>query len=117
MALEDHCKYRFLFNFRGVAASFRLKHLFLCGSLVFHVGDEWDEFFYSALQPWVHYVPVDAGAGEEEIERLLRFFADSEEGDALGRRDAVQCCRDIHVNDMKFHGTLPPTLSFCSFVN
>ena len=117
VALEDHCKYRFLFNFRGVAASFRLKHLFLCGSLVFHVGDEWDEFFYSALQPWVHYVPVDAGAGEEEIERLLRFFADSEEGDALGRRDAVQCCRDIHVNDMKFHGTLPPALSFCSFVN
>ena len=30
---------------------------------------------------------VDAGAGEEEIERLLRFFA-SEEGGALGRRIA-----------------------------
>ena len=57
VALEDHCAYRFLFNFRGVAASFRLKHLFLCGSLVFHVGREWDEFFYSALVPWIHYVP------------------------------------------------------------
>lgn len=50
--------YRYLFNFRGVAASFRFKHLFLCGSLVFHVGKDWQEFFYASLKPWVHYVPV-----------------------------------------------------------
>ena len=50
--------FRYLFNFRGVAASFRYKHLFLCDSLVFHVGHEWKEFFYAALQPWVHYIPV-----------------------------------------------------------
>lgn len=50
--------FRYLFNFRGVAASFRFKHLFLCGSLVFHVGDEWQEFFYPQLKPWVHYIPV-----------------------------------------------------------
>lgn len=56
--LEDHCSYKYLFNFRGVAASFRLKHLFLCASLVFHVGDEWLEFFYPSLTPWVHYIPV-----------------------------------------------------------
>lgn len=56
--LVDHCKYKYLFNFRGVAASFRYKHLFLCDSLVFHVGHEWKEFFYAALQPWVHYIPV-----------------------------------------------------------
>ncbi|XP_031559998.1 protein O-glucosyltransferase 1-like [Actinia tenebrosa] len=56
--LEDHCQHKYLFNFRGVAASFRYKHLFLCKSLVFHVGDEWLEFFYKALKPWVHYIPV-----------------------------------------------------------
>ena len=39
--LEDHCKYRFLINARGVAASFRYKHLFLCQSLVFNVGEDW----------------------------------------------------------------------------
>jgi len=48
-----------LFNFRGVAASFRLKHLFLCNSLVYHVGAEWQEFFYPQLIAWVHYVPVE----------------------------------------------------------
>jgi Glycosyl transferase family 90 len=49
---------RYLFNFRGVAASFRFKHLFLCNSLVFHVGNDWLEFFYPAMKPWVHYIPV-----------------------------------------------------------
>jgi protein glucosyltransferase len=67
VSLEDHCKYRYLFNFRGVAASFRLKHLFLCRSLVFHVGDEWLEFFYPALHPWVHYIPVKSSATKEDI--------------------------------------------------
>ena len=50
--------FRYLFNFRGVAASFRFKHLFLCNSVVYHVGEDWLEFFYPALKPWVHYVPV-----------------------------------------------------------
>ncbi|XP_064400305.1 protein O-glucosyltransferase 1-like isoform X2 [Halichondria panicea] len=58
MSLEEHCQYKYLFNFRGVAASFRFRHLFLCGSLVLHVGEEWVEFFYPNLKPWVHYVPV-----------------------------------------------------------
>ncbi|XP_037789982.1 LOW QUALITY PROTEIN: O-glucosyltransferase rumi homolog [Penaeus monodon] len=53
--LEDHCQYKYLFNFRGVAASFRFKHLFLCHSLVFHSGDEWIEFFYPRMKPWVHF--------------------------------------------------------------
>lgn len=74
VALEDHCVYKYLFNFRGVAASFRLKHLFLCKSLVFHVGDEWQEFFYTSLKPWVHYVPVKSNPSIEDIADLLDFF-------------------------------------------
>jgi protein glucosyltransferase len=77
VTLEDHCQYRYLFNFRGVAASFRLKHLFLCKSLVFHVGDEWEEFFYPALRPWIHYVPVPVDLGN--IEELLEFVRENDE--------------------------------------
>lgn len=69
--LEEHCKYRYLFNFRGVAASFRFKHLFLCRSVVFHVGNEWLEFFYLALKPWVHYVPVKQDLSD--VRELLEF--------------------------------------------
>ena len=68
VSFENHCKYKYLFNFRGVAASFRLRHLFLCGSLVFHVGDEWQEFFYPALKPWVHYIPLKSYPKKDDIE-------------------------------------------------
>lgn len=74
ISLEDHCQYKFLFNYRGVAASFRLKHLFLCNSLVFHVGDEWKEFFYDSLKPWVHYVPLDKNPTAQDIKQVLEFF-------------------------------------------
>lgn len=66
-SLESHCDYKYLFNYRGVAASFRHKHLFLCRSLVFHVGDEWTEFYYSAMKPWLHYVPVPKDASRETL--------------------------------------------------
>lgn len=73
--------FRYLFNFRGVAASFRLKHLFLCGSLVFHVGpkdsnDDWIEFFYPMLRPWVHYVPV-LPSQLDNVKFLLNFVRDN----------------------------------------
>uniref|UniRef100_H2YN43 Glycosyl transferase CAP10 domain-containing protein n=1 Tax=Ciona savignyi TaxID=51511 RepID=H2YN43_CIOSA len=75
--LSEHCQYKYLFNFRGVAASFRLKHLFLCGSLVFHVGEDWLEFFYPALTPWVHYLPVSTSLGEAED--LIEFARENDE--------------------------------------
>ncbi|XP_046405782.1 O-glucosyltransferase rumi homolog isoform X2 [Ischnura elegans] len=77
--LESHCHYRYLFNFRGVAASFRFKHLFLCRSLVFHVGDEWNEFFYFQMIPWIHYIPVKSTATKEEIRELLEFAMSNDE--------------------------------------
>lgn len=90
--LEEHCQYKYLFNFRGVAASFRFKHLFLCKSLVFHVGDEWIEFFYGALKPWVHYVPVPKNPSEEHLEKLIRFFRDH---DTLAREIAERGHKQI----------------------
>uniref|UniRef100_H3CYA4 Protein O-glucosyltransferase 1 n=1 Tax=Tetraodon nigroviridis TaxID=99883 RepID=H3CYA4_TETNG len=83
--LVDHCKYKYLFNFRGVAASFRFKHLFLCGSLVFHVGDEWLEFFYPQLKPWVHYIPVKQDLSD--VRALLQF---AKENDALAQEIATR---------------------------
>jgi len=70
---------RYLFNFRGVAASFRYKHLFLCRSLVFQVGTDWQEFFYRALEPWVHYIPVrssltNARYDAADNSRIWTFF-------------------------------------------
>ena len=62
-----------------MAASFRLKHLFMCESLVLHVGSDWLEFFYPALKPWVHYVPVAPNASVKKIEDLLNFLRSHED--------------------------------------
>lgn len=85
MSFEDHCQYKYLFNFRGVAASFRFKHLFLCKSLVFHVGNEWLEFFYPAMIPWFHYIPVNTNANQKQIKELIEFAMDNDE---IGREIA-----------------------------
>lgn len=47
--------------------------MFLCKSLVFHVGNDWMEFFYSHLKPWVHYIPIDRMATQNDIRNLLSF--------------------------------------------
>ncbi|XP_077274098.1 O-glucosyltransferase rumi homolog [Temnothorax americanus] len=79
VSLESHCTYKYLFNFRGVAASFRYKHLFLCRSLVFHVGDEWMEFYYYAMKPWIHYIPVPKNADRKELEDLIEFARNNDD--------------------------------------
>lgn len=95
VSFEEHCRYKYLFNYRGVAASFRFKHLFLCKSLVFHVGNEWQEFFYSDLKPWIHYIPLDSYPSEDEIQKLITFFQDHDE---LAERIALNGYKQIWSN-------------------
>jgi protein glucosyltransferase len=73
---EDFCQFKYLFNFRGVAASFRLRHLFLCGSLVIHVGSDWIEYFYNRLEPWYHYIPISTDLND--VENLLLFVQNND---------------------------------------
>ncbi|XP_023945819.2 O-glucosyltransferase rumi homolog [Bicyclus anynana] len=98
VSFEDHCKYKYLFNYRGVAASFRLKHLFLCKSLVFHVGEDWLEFFYPSLKPWIHYVPLSPKASQEEIMKYIMYF---KEHDSLAKEIAERGFQHIwdHLTD------------------
>merc|ERR1712130_207838 len=58
-----------------------IKHLFLCRSLVgvVHVGDAWQEFFYPALKPWLHYAPLSTHANEEELMGLLHFLQENQD--------------------------------------
>ncbi|KAK5847677.1 hypothetical protein PBY51_016785 [Eleginops maclovinus] len=97
--LVDHCKYKYLFNFRGVAASFRFKHLFLCGSLVFHVGDEWQEFFYPQLRPWVHYIPVQQDLSD--VRELLQFVKENDDiAQEIATRGKVFILEHLRMKDV-----------------
>ncbi|KAG5321894.1 RUMI glucosyltransferase, partial [Pseudoatta argentina] len=97
VSLESHCTYKYLFNFRGVAASFRHKHLFLCRSLVFHVSDEWMEFYYHAMKPWIHYIPVPKNADQQELKDLIEFARNN---DDLAKKIAYRG-RDFIWNNLR----------------
>lgn len=102
VSLEDHCKYKFLFNYRGVAASFRFKHLFLCKSLVFHVGDEWLEFFYPSLKPWIHYIPVDSKSRPEDLESLINFFSEHQDvAQEIAERGYEMIWKNLRMEDVE----------------
>jgi len=85
----EHCRFKYLLNFDGVAASFRLKNLLACGSLVLYAAPAWEEFFYPRLVPWVHYVPV--GDDPADAEAVLDF---------LTRHDAIAAA--IAANGREF---------------
>jgi len=93
--LHEHCKYKYLFNFRGIAASFRFKFLFMCRSLVFHVGEDWIEFFYPAMRPWVHYIPLTVEL--TEVEEIMEFV---KENDGVVRKIAERGAKFVedHLN-------------------
>lgn len=94
-----HSLHRYLFNFRGVAASFRFKHLFLCDSLVYHVDDKWLEFFYAALKPWVHYIPV--GRDLREARDLIQFALENDDvAKAIARRGRNFIAKHLRMEDV-----------------
>ncbi|KAL6260049.1 hypothetical protein P5V15_007589 [Pogonomyrmex californicus] len=102
VSLESHCAYKYLFNFRGVAASFRHKHLFLCRSLVFHVGEDWFEFYYHAMKPWIHYIPVSKNADQKELQDLIEF---AKNNDDVSKKIAYRG-RDFIWNNLKMSDIL-----------
>ncbi|EDV29011.1 uncharacterized protein TRIADDRAFT_18924, partial [Trichoplax adhaerens] len=105
VTLEDHCKYKYLFNFRGVAASFRFRHLFLCNSVVLHIGHEWQEFFYPALTPWVHYIPVDPD--QRNTEEIIRFAIENdEEMKRLAKRGRDFILNHLRMKDVECYWEL-----------
>ncbi|GIY31852.1 protein O-glucosyltransferase 1 [Caerostris extrusa] len=46
-------------------------------SLVFHVGDEWLEFFYHQLKPWIHYIPLSTDLSN--VMELINFAVENED--------------------------------------
>lgn len=80
---RDHCAYRYLLNFDGVAASFRLKNVLACGGLVFYVDPQWVEFFYAKLVPGEHYLPLSL-----DVDEAARTVESLRADDARARRIA-----------------------------
>ncbi|EOD04013.1 hypothetical protein EMIHUDRAFT_250719 [Emiliania huxleyi CCMP1516] len=55
--MRRHAAYRFLLQLDGHSCSYRLQSLLATGSLVLKQDSYYHEYYYSALQPGVHYIP------------------------------------------------------------
>jgi hypothetical protein len=54
--MSSLCGYKYLLSVTGYGYSNRLKSLLLCGSVVVHVKQPWNEFFFPMLKDGVHLV-------------------------------------------------------------
>ncbi|KAL4459075.1 hypothetical protein ABPG75_013940 [Micractinium tetrahymenae] len=84
LPLSEQRRFRYTFNTDGFTASTRLAKLLATGQTVIKQDSELIEFFYPALQQWVHYVPSGRN-GIAEIDRVVQFLRDH---DHLARRVA-----------------------------
>ncbi|XP_076282190.1 O-glucosyltransferase rumi homolog isoform X2 [Lasioglossum baleicum] len=71
-------------------------------SHLFHVGDEWTEFYYDAMVPWIHYIPVSKNANQSVLEEIIQFAKDNDE---LSREIANRG-RDFVWNNLKMSDVL-----------
>ena len=54
----DFARFKYWLDVDGHGASFRLKNYLTGDSVIFKVESEYYQHFHTALQPWVHYIPV-----------------------------------------------------------
>lgn len=81
---EQQMHYKYALDMDGGASTFRLKALFLSGSVVFRVvhdakEDQLDQFFFADLKPWVHYVPVSFEKLETDLPTKVKWAQDHDD--------------------------------------
>lgn len=79
---EEACGYKYLLSIPGFGYSNRLRQLLSCGSVVFHIGGFFNEFFMPQLEPGVHYVAVNTVA--QLLHALKRIRADPARAERIG---------------------------------
>jgi hypothetical protein len=79
VALEQHQRWRYLVDIDGFGWSGRFSELMLTGSVVFKAMG-FVEYWYAALKPWEHYVPV-----QSDLSDLLQRYDEAVASDTRMR--------------------------------
>ncbi|XP_074256645.1 protein O-glucosyltransferase 3 isoform X2 [Saimiri boliviensis] len=64
MGFFDFFKYKYQVNVDGTVAAYRYPYLMLGDSLVLKQDSPYYEHFYTALEPWKHYIPIKRNLGD-----------------------------------------------------
>lgn len=66
---ETLAEYKYAISLDGAVAAWKRVPLILASGSVLLLQHHWSQFFYAALVPWAHYVPVD-----DELRNLLPVY-------------------------------------------
>jgi hypothetical protein len=72
-AIQDHFQYKYLLDIDGNANTYsRCRWILLSNSVLLKVASPFRQWYYRAIQPWVHYIPIqeDLSDLQEALNRL-----------------------------------------------
>ncbi|KAL4422563.1 hypothetical protein ABPG75_008760 [Micractinium tetrahymenae] len=84
----EHARYKYLLQLDGITASRRFATLLSMNSLVLKQESQHLEWYYHALQPCVHYLPIWQSS-EEDVLGLLRTLRGNPANDLIAQRIAA----------------------------
>ncbi|PIS00777.1 MAG: hypothetical protein COT84_05570 [Chlamydiae bacterium CG10_big_fil_rev_8_21_14_0_10_35_9] len=85
-AIYDHYKYKYLLDIDGnYSTSTRCRWILLSNSTLVKVMSQKSQWYYKALEPWVHFVPVEQDLAD--LEKHLNFLISN---DTLAKEIADQ---------------------------
>jgi hypothetical protein len=98
LPMEQQLAFRYILEMDGGSSTWRFKNSLLGGFLVFKVDSGNTQFFFSSLQPFEHYVPVDAENFEEDLVKKIKWAnehpTDAKSIAAAGAQFAKEHLRD-----------------------
>ena len=91
--IAEHARYKYLLDTDGFSSAYKLQQLLAVGSVVLHPASTWRAYYYHALLPYVHYVPLWQTAQDDvlpAIRWLKRHDRVARRIGAAGRRLACE---------------------------
>lgn len=99
-------QYKYQINVDGTVAAYRFPYLLGGGSLVFKQESKYHEHFYSLVEPWVHYIPI-----QPDLSDLVDQIRWAQENDEKAHKIALMGQKFAQQNLMPldifcYHGRL-----------
>lgn len=98
---EDFQNYKAIIDIDGNSWSSRFGDLLCTNSVVIKVEPRWVDYFYSELQPWIHYVPVNGNMSNlVEMVRLVMSEDRQTEMQQITQRANEWCRSKLNARQM-----------------
>jgi len=95
---EKSAQHKYIFHVGNNGYADRSWRMFALGSVILLIDTGWEEWYWSMLQPFVHYVPIKADISDA-CEKLQWLRENPEEAEAIANRgrDFIEGCLNLDM--------------------